>query len=946
MGVLKKEILVVDSQNYKPLDSEFRRNSNPDVNSDPIRNYYGLHQSDVPSSDLNSPSRAASGRAGIKPGYNDPMEGNFQSQAYSQNLGGVAGRAAERVNYENQMLVVNGGTELLKLEISSLGAVLADAVQEQDDLQIRQNLRLTPHLHDINGNPMAFDIQDQDFEDFDRITQDKMMESTLGRMNTSQEYYDHTFIVAAPYTKKEIENSNVTLGATYYDAEPKYNYYMENYEKIISENEVDVPDTLLPNIYAFVANAMQEPNNAQAHGDLGNPATPDPIYRKLLTLDNRIEAAGSLVNQSDPEDRAKHELVQTTKMQEYLKRYYQAIKNGDESGWLADPGITSVVQDYRNILFSGRSKNILSEAQRGASAFPMYNHISFSIARHTPSLDVLATHGIGTKLLARLESTPFDMQTAQIIVRDSDIGVSDRSRMLRSEGARLRGVGLLPPEDATSPSSLLVASVDSMEGEVAVHNISLDVDMLAGTESFEGVVYTSDRSEMRGDVIQTLVGNAAISEKFRETDLQVRRSYADILSGKPAYAEVLGYKIEKYSMIDPTAPDLISTSIIPNQTSFDVANFIDTQVKYDEPYKYVVKQIAVVYGSKIVFSPQSSRSNAGLEYEYGPRVNEGTFVWRRYAVGAADRRYDPAWGDRLDDHPPTTVVAEVTVSPSLKVYEVPYFSTREMNIVVTPPSPPQVEFIPFRAVDSKLLININNSLDEYVDYPAEIDEIDRINAMKVRNMQNDIYGGKIRFSGRTTGTEIESFILYRTDIRPSGYSAFGRSKQVSISTSIEGLKSSGGSYLDTIEPNKKYYYMVRTVDVHGFRSNPSAVFEIEMVSNSGTIYPIIKTVELGPDNDGRTMSRPMRKFLQIKPSYLQTYAQMSTGAPGLTLQDLNSPGDIMNADGSWNENFGSIVIGGAAQTVWRRSFKVRLTSKQTGRKLDLNMTFRLRRDKS
>jgi len=929
MGVLKKEILVVDLENYKPLDSEFRRNSNPGDNADPIRNYYGLHQTDVPSSDLSNPSLAPSGRAGIKPGYNEPMEGSFQSQEYHM-AGHEHDEDAARVNHENQVLDVNGGTELLRLEIKSPQLIqTALALQEEDELQLRQFLTLTPKLHGLDGNPVAFNIgEEEDFEEFDRIVQDKMMQSTLGRMNTSQELYDHTFVTPGPYTKKEIENSNVTLGAFYYDAEPKYNYYMENYEKIVSEDEVDVPDTLLPNIYAFVANAMQEPNNAQAHGDLQNRAIPDPIYKKLMTLDSRIEAAGSLVNQSDPSDRAKHDLVQATKMQEYLKRYYQAIKNADELGWLTDPKITSIVQDYKNSLFSGRSKALLSAALQGAGAFPMYNHISFSITKYTPSMDVLATHGIGTKLLARLESTPSALQPAQIIVRTNDIGVSSASRTLQSEGARLRDVGLLP-RDNVSPLDSLATSADSMESEVVVRDITLDVDMLAGDESFNGVVYTSDRSEMRGDVIQTLVGNVAISEKFKETYLKVRRSYADILTGKPAYAEVLAYKIEKYSMIDPTAPDLISTSIIPNQPSFDVANFIDTQVRYDEPYKYIIKQIALVYGSKIVFSP-AQLGQGPLQYEYGPRANERTFVWGRY--------------DQRSREPGAT--AQVTVTPSLKIYEVPYFSTREMRIVVTPPSPPEVEFIPYRAVDNKLLININNSLDEYVDYPAELDEIDRINAMKVRNMQNDIYGGKIRFSGRTTGTEIESFIVYRTDVRPRGYSAFGRSKQVPISTSIEGLKSSGGSYLDTIEPNKKYYYMVRTVDVHGFRSNPSAVFEIEMVSNSGTIYPIIKTVELGPDNDGRMMSRPMRKFLQIKPSFLQTDAQMTVGAPGLTLQDLNSPDDIMNEDGNWNENFGSIVIGGAAQTVWRRSFKVRLTSKQTGRKLDLNMTFRLRRDKS
>ena len=176
---------------------------------------------------------------------------------------------------------------------------------------------------------------------------------------------------------------------------------------------------------------------------------------------------------------------------------------------------------------------------------------------------------------------------------------------------------------------------------------------------------------------------------------------------------------------------------------------------------------------------------------------------------------------------------------------------------------------------------------------------------------------------------------------------FGDSELATVGTSIEGLKSSCAAYVSTLVPNKKYYYIVRTLDIHGFKSNPTAVYEVEIVSNSGTIYPVIRTVKLGPQNDGRKMTRSMRKYLQVKPSFLQTFAQMGPGAPmdALTLDDLESP-DPLAENGEWTEKFDSLVIGGAAQPIWGKSFKIRLTSKQTGRKLDFNMTFRLRKDNS
>ena len=53
--------------------------------------------------------------------------------------------------------------------------------------------------------------------------------------------------------------------------------------------------------------------------------------------------------------------------------------------------------------------------------------------------------------------------------------------------------------------------------------------------------------------------------------------------------------------------------------------------------------------------------------------------------------------------------------------------------------------------------------------------------------------------------------------------------------------ATAASKVDDIEPNKKYYYTFRAIDNHGNVSNPSSVYEIEMVKSNDDLC-------LGPPN--------------------------------------------------------------------------------------------------
>ena len=114
-----------------------------------------------------------------------------------------------------------------------------------------------------------------------------------------------------------------------------------------------------------------------------------------------------------------------------------------------------------------------------------------------------------------------------------------------------------------------------------------------------------------------------------------------------------------------------------------------------------------------------------------------------------------------------------------------------------------------------------------------------------------------------------------------------------------------------------------------------------MVSEGDIIYPVIRDFEF-VERDPRRPTRPLKKFLQVKPAYIQTIHGGVLTKEGeeqvrTPLQDFDSADDIANGAGS-------LTLGAPGEGLWGRSFKLRMTSRQTGRKIDLNMTFRLLND--
>ena len=171
--------------------------------------------------------------------------------------------------------------------------------------------------------------------------------------------------------------------------------------------------------------------------------------------------------------------------------------------------------------------------------------------------------------------------------------------------------------------------------------------------------------------------------------------------------------------------------------------------------------------------------------------------------------------------------------------------------------------------------------------------------------------GKITFSSADPIVKIE--VLRAVGKKPTSYNDFYFYKTID--------NPYAGGFKDSIEPNVKYYYLMLARNVHGYYSNPSAVYEVEMIKNSGAVYPSIKIIELETKDESRHITNSFKNEFKIKVKYDDHVFENPSSA-------ITKQADITL------DKFGK-----KTPSIFNKKFKIRITSKTTKKKIDINVIF-------
>jgi len=255
--------------------------------------------------------------------------------------------------------------------------------------------------------------------------------------------------------------------------------------------------------------------------------------------------------------------------------------------------------------------------------------------------------------------------------------------------------------------------------------------------------------------------------------------------------------------------------------------------------------------------------------------------------------------------------------------EEPYFSDRVL-VLDSPPIAPDVELLTYRGIDNKVLILFNQMIGKKAEVPIYVNPSDFQSFYNQYESQKIFHGNPLIFES----DDPADFEFFRLNRKPSEYSDFSNENYKLIRSN--GAMSA--AYEDTIVPNQAYYYMFRAQDNHGHVSNPSPIYEFILIKDGETLYPKIRIVSLAKPEPPAQKSRTFKKYAKIGLSLGQSQIdkaeiyKINDEIVGKNIVIGNSEDNILQSSSDPNQNF--------------RKFKFRIRSKNTGKLIDINVTFK------
>jgi len=383
------------------------------------------------------------------------------------------------------------------------------------------------------------------------------------------------------------------------------------------------------------------------------------------------------------------------------------------------------------------------------------------------------------------------------------------------------------------------------------------------------------------------------------SDIRTQSSRQDLLK-ETFKQEIVGYSIEKRR---PNG-ELLGDYYFPNTNDLDILKYTDTQVRYNTEYDYEVFAHVITVGQKIIdIFPQSVR---GVQSITSTAVKDLILV-------------------KVPLFSPDLVPNENTRA-QFSGYAMP-----RVKLLDRPPVPPNITFLPFKEASTDILIKAERMTDELTGNRTipyipilEDDEprfIERANYQRIENF--DLPEGHVEF--KSEGEDANEVQVFRTTEEPQ-YTGDPEESTVNViqrqayaNFAIGGVyttlsANTGLAFTDKLKTNTKYYYTFRMTDMNGNVSNPTDIIQVEIVETEGITYPVVQEYIPTRSQPKKQKSRNLAQFIQIRPSYL--------GSEPLPDEE------------------GRQIAGQAVEeTPFGKHFKIRLTSKDTGRQIDLNCLF-------
>jgi len=406
------------------------------------------------------------------------------------------------------------------------------------------------------------------------------------------------------------------------------------------------------------------------------------------------------------------------------------------------------------------------------------------------------------------------------------------------------------------------------------------------------------------------VNSARFLSEMRQFIDDQSRDIEEVLGARSSKTFFLGYKIEKY--LDNDAGSPIQTYYTNDRS------FYDTQMKYGRKYIYKTKVLIGILGSSYTYS------NLFVSQNETQVMGED---------GSIQAQYPEGFTDIMSEKYRAYVDVEVTPSFQILEYQV---DEDEVAFVDTPTLPPQVSFRNnskkanvefffspmFVKVESVTADTGEELMRKLQPLTEEDQRVSNLVALsKTDGISPDYFTGIYEVYRMPNPPQEEKDFAdhFLTSIDDKSTMAF----PVDMGLRPHVLDNMNGHFEDFIVPNQKYYYAFRALTYHGTPSNLTVPFEIELLRDSDE-YKINVSQYKYPSEKNYVYQKVAKRIVKVVPNIERLLFSEEERSPTGVIYKLDD---------------GNMLTKG--QTT---KFKIRVTSKHTGKKIDINLNLKLDED--
>ena len=397
--------------------------------------------------------------------------------------------------------------------------------------------------------------------------------------------------------------------------------------------------------------------------------------------------------------------------------------------------------------------------------------------------------------------------------------------------------------------------------DFGVQNIKYENDVRGGVRYFDFQAWLDSLWERRKTNKAAAYSQRLFQRKFEEALRVNTRTPLELAYQYNAYSEIVVYRVDK---VETSTGNILKSIFFKVGEERVIFDYLDTQVKYGKQYQYKIFGYTLVVGTRWRISDTySNNQNIGL----------GIFF-----------------------------------EPAVRIVEVPLYH-KDVVVEDNPPMPPMMVIRHFLDARDNVRVYLEAGTGENLEKRISLEQ-----TVKPYSTFKDL----VRFK---SDDPVHKFILYRLDEKPLKWQDFKRAKKTFFDT--KGLSTSA-AHKDVIEPNHKYYYTSVGEDIHGNISNPSTIYEVEIIDDGIRPYSSIKEFRFDNLITKKRLEKSFNRMFLLKPALLQRVLNVEkTGADSVDSAKYLS----------------EVYLGVREKTLWGKRICIAIRSKTSGRKKYIFVTF-------